>query len=192
MSIRRFAGMALLLAGLVVAALPSAPAAAEIGVRLETSMGDITLRLDERNAPMTVGNFVEYVRAGFYDGLIFHRVIPNFMIQGGGLTPEMKEKKGRAPIKNEGGNGLKNVKYSIAMARTSEPHSASSQFFINVKDNDFLDHKGPHVWGYAVFGKVIRGQDVVDRIARVATEKKGHYDDVPVEPVIIRKATITQ
>jgi Peptidyl-prolyl cis-trans isomerase (rotamase) - cyclophilin family len=151
-------------------------------VKLETSLGDIFVRLDARKAPISTANFVQYVKSGFYDGTVFHRVIKNFMIQGGGLTADMKQKTPRASIRNEADNGLKNKKYTIAMARTGEPHSASSQFFINVKDNDFLDFKSQTTqgWGYAVFGKVIKGQEVVDKIAAVQTGKKGYYGDVPM------------
>ena len=163
-------------------------------VKLETSLGDIVLRLDARKAPITVANFIQYVKSGHYDGTIFHRVIKNFMIQGGGMTPELKEKRTVAPIRNEADNGLRNLKYSIAMARTSDPHSASSQFFINTKDNDFLDFKvkTPEGWGYAVFGKVIQGQNVVDKIAQVSTGRKGHHEDVPITPVIIKKALVME
>lgn len=163
-------------------------------VVLHTTMGDITLELAADKAPETVENFLKYVKAGFYDGTVFHRVINGFMIQGGGLTAEMQEKPCRGPIKNEADNGLKNESYTIAMARTGEPHSATAQFFINVKDNDFLNHTGknPRGWGYAVFGKVIKGQDVVDKIKAVATGSKGIYDDVPVEPVTITKAEVRE
>lgn len=161
-------------------------------VKLETNMGDIVVRLDAAKAPETVANFLKYVKEGHYDGTIFHRVINNFMIQGGGMTADMKEKPAGKPIKNEAANGLKNTKYTIAMARTSDPHSATAQFFINVKDNDFLDHKAPsgQGWGYAVFGKVIKGQDVVDKIKGVPTGNRGMHQDVPREPVIIKKASI--
>lgn len=170
----------------------AAPAPASPAVKLETSKGDIVIRLDTARAPATVANFLAYVEAGHYDGTIFHRVIPNFMIQGGGFTPDMQDKATRAPIKNEANNGLKNKKYTVAMARTSEPHSATAQFFINTKDNDFLDYSAPtrQGWGYAVFGKVIRGQQVVDAIAGVATGRRGMHDDVPLEPVIIKKASV--
>ncbi|MBE6441953.1 MAG: peptidyl-prolyl cis-trans isomerase [Desulfovibrio desulfuricans] len=173
----------------------AAAAAPDPAVRLVTGMGDIVVRLDARKAPISTANFVQYVKAGFYDGTVFHRVIKNFMIQGGGLTADLKEQKGgRAPIRNEANNGLKNRKYTIAMARTNEPHSATSQFFINVKDNDFLDFRSqtPQGWGYAVFGKVIQGQDVVDKIAAVTTGKKGYYEDVPVETVVIKKAEMVE
>ncbi len=182
---------AFLLAGM----LCGTPAqAADPTVKLETSMGDIVVRLDARKAPMTVTNFLEYVKAGFYDGTTFHRVIKGFMIQGGGMGPDMKEKPARAPIKNEAANGLKNSKYTIAMARTSEPHSATSQFFINVANNAFLDYKSqtPQGWGYAVFGKVIKGQDVVDKIAGVQTGRRGYHDDVPLDPIFIKRATIME
>ena len=181
-------GGVLALAGQAQAADPD-PA-----VKLETSLGDIVVRLDARKAPISTANFVQYVKSGFYDGTVFHRVIKNFMIQGGGFTPDLKQKSARASIRNEADNGLKNKKYTIAMARTSEPHSASAQFFINTKDNDFLDFKSqtPQGWGYAVFGKVIKGQEVVDKIAAVQTGKKGYYDDVPMESVIIKKAVIVE
>ncbi|MBQ9453955.1 MAG: peptidyl-prolyl cis-trans isomerase [Desulfovibrio sp.] len=164
-------------------------------VKLTTNMGEIVVRLDARKAPISTANFVQYVKAGFYDGTVFHRVIKNFMIQGGGLTAELKpQKSARAPIRNEADNGLRNKKYTIAMARTNEPHSATSQFFINVKDNDFLDFKSqtPQGWGYAVFGKVIKGQNVVDAIAAVQTGKKSYYEDVPVETIVIKKAEMVE
>ncbi|MBQ9407356.1 MAG: peptidyl-prolyl cis-trans isomerase [Desulfovibrio sp.] len=178
-----------------VFAQPAAAAGADPVVKLTTSMGDIVLRLNARKAPISTENFVRYVKSGFYNGTVFHRVIRDFMIQGGGLTPELHEQKGAQPaIRNEAHNGLKNKKYTIAMARTSDPHSATSQFFINVKDNDFLDFKSqtPQGWGYAVFGKVIRGQDVVDRIAGVSTGKKGYHEDVPTESVVITKAEMLE
>lgn len=185
-------------AALVLVALCAAPAfAAPIAnpaVKLETSMGDIILRLDATKAPISVENFVNYVKAGHYDGTIFHRVIPNFMVQGGGMTPDMKEKASGKPIKNEAANGLKNQKYTVAMARTSDPNSATAQFFINTQDNPFLDYKSPtpQGWGYAVFGKVLKGQEIVDKIKAVATGKRGMHDDVPREAVIIKKATIIE
>jgi peptidyl-prolyl cis-trans isomerase B (cyclophilin B) len=159
-------------------------------VKLHTSMGDITLALDAENAPATVENFMQYVRDGHYDNTVFHRVIDGFMIQGGGMEAGMKQKATRAPVANEAGNGLKNAKYSVAMARTSDPHSATAQFFINVADNAFLDHKGPSPqgWGYCVFGKVVEGTDVVDRIKSVATGTSGFHQDVPREDVVILKA----
>ncbi|WP_274584229.1 peptidylprolyl isomerase [Neisseria leonii] len=161
-------------------------------IKLHTSKGVITLELDHEKAPQTAANFEQYVKDGFYDGVIFHRVIKNFMIQGGGMTPDMNEKTTREPIQNEAQNGLKNDKYTIAMARTMAPHSASAQFFINTKDNDFLNHTSPsmHGWGYAVFGKVTDGFDVVDAIEQVQTGRRGMHDDVPVEAVIIEKAEL--
>ena len=161
-------------------------------IKLTTNKGVITLELDHEKAPITAANFEQYVKDGFYDGVIFHRVIKGFMIQGGGMTPDMGEKTTRDSIQNEAQNGLKNDKYPIAMARTQAPHSASAQFFINTKDNDFLNHTSPslHGWGYAVFGKVTDGFDVVDAIENVATKRHGYHDDVPVEPVIIEKAEI--
>lgn len=161
-------------------------------VKLDTSMGEIVIRLDRAKAPITVENFLAYVKAGHYDGTIFHRVINNFMIQGGGMTPDMEEKKTNKPIKNEASNGLKNKRYTVAMARTPDPHSATAQFFINVKDNDFLDFKAAEGdgWGYAVFGRVIKGQNVVDKIRDVPTGNRGHHANVPLDPVIIKKASI--
>lgn len=161
-------------------------------VKLETTMGDIVIELDEEKAPISAKNFIQYVEDGFYDGTIFHRIINNFMIQGGGFELNMKEKPGRAPITNEADNGLTNDKYTVAMARTPDPHSASSQFFINVKDNAFLNHtrKTPDGWGYCVFGKVVEGQDVVDKIKAVPTKTRGFHENVPTMPVMINKATI--
>lgn len=161
-------------------------------IRFTTNKGVIDIELDHEHAPKSSANFEQYVRDGFYDGTIFHRVIKGFMIQGGGFEQGMKEKATRAPIENEAANGLKNNKYTIAMARTSAPHSASSQFFINVVDNDFLNHTAPNPqgWGYAVFGKVTAGQNVVDEIARVPTSTHGFYGDVPVDDIVIEKAEI--
>ncbi len=152
--------------------------------------GVITLELDQDKAPDSVANFLSYVKKGHYDNTIFHRVIPGFMVQGGGFEPGMKQKDTDAPIQNEAKNGLKNDKYTVAMARTGDPHSASSQFFINVADNGFLNHTAPSAqgWGYAVFGKVVKGQDVVDKIKAVATGNKGGYGDVPKDDVVIEKA----
>ena len=163
-------------------------------VRLETSMGDIVIDLDAAKAPKTVENFLRYVNEGHYDGTIFHRVIDGFMIQGGGMTADMKEKPTRAPIANEADNGLKNEAYSVAMARTMDPHSATAQFFINVKKNDFLNHtaKTPRGWGYAVFAKVVKGHGVVNQIKGVATGRQGMHDDVPKEPVTILKAEVVE
>jgi cyclophilin family peptidyl-prolyl cis-trans isomerase len=161
-------------------------------VRLETDKGDIVLELDQRSAPRTVENFLSYVNAGFFDGTIFHRVIKRFMIQGGGLTEDMETKPTNSPIPNEADNGLKNVRGSIAMARTQDPHSATSQFFINTVDNAFLDHKGKSVqgWGYCVFGKVIEGLDVVDAIENLPTTARAGHSDVPADPVFIKRATL--
>jgi peptidyl-prolyl cis-trans isomerase B (cyclophilin B) len=152
--------------------------------------GVITLELDQDKAPNTVANFLSYVAKGHYDNTIFHRVIPGFMVQGGGMEPGMGEKKGDKPIDNEANNGLKNLNYTVAMARTGEPHSATAQFFINVADNTFLNHTAPSQqgWGYAVFGKVISGTEVVDKIKAVKTGRKGYHDDVPLEDVVIEKA----
>jgi peptidyl-prolyl cis-trans isomerase B (cyclophilin B) len=163
-------------------------------VKLETSMGDITLELYPDKAPATVANFLEYVKAGFYDGTIFHRVINGFMIQGGGLDAQMNKKATRAPIKNEANNGLTNDAYTIAMARTGDPDSATAQFFINVAKNTSLNHTGPtpRGWGYAVFGKVIKGQDIVDKIKAVSTTTQGMYENVPSTPVTINKATVVK
>ncbi len=158
-------------------------------VVMETSMGNIEIELDGEKAPETTKNFLQYVDDKFYDGTIFHRVIPNFMIQGGGMTEKMDEKKTRAPIKNEGTNGLSNKKGTIAMARTMDPNSATAQFFINVVDNAGLDHtspSSPRTWGYAVFGKVTNGMDVVEKIRVVPTGSHGMHDDVPVKPVVIK------
>jgi peptidyl-prolyl cis-trans isomerase B (cyclophilin B) len=152
--------------------------------------GTITLELDQEKAPNTVANFLSYVNKGHYNNTIFHRVIPGFMVQGGGMEPGMKEKKGDQPINNEANNGLKNQNYTVAMARTGDPHSATAQFFINVADNGFLNHTAPSQqgWGYAVFGKVVSGTEVVDKIKAVKTSRKGYHDDVPVEDVVIEKA----
>ncbi len=161
-------------------------------VKLETSMGDIVLELNAEKAPKSVSNFLQYVNAGHYDGTIFHRVIDGFMIQGGGMTADMTEKQTGQPVENEADNGLKNEAYSVAMARTMDPHSATAQFFINVKNNDFLNHsaKNAQGWGYAVFGKVVKGHGVVNKIKKVATGRKGMHDDAPVEPVSIIKAEV--
>jgi peptidyl-prolyl cis-trans isomerase B (cyclophilin B) len=163
-------------------------------VKLQTSMGDIVLELNQEKAPATVANFLQYVKDGYYDGTIFHRVINGFMIQGGGMDAQMNQKPTRGPIKNEADNGLTNAPYTIAMARTAVPDSATAQFFINVVDNKNLNHTGknPAGWGYAVFGKVVQGQDVVDKIKAVATTSKGFHQDVPVEPVTIIKATVVE
>jgi peptidyl-prolyl cis-trans isomerase B (cyclophilin B) len=159
-------------------------------VRLTTSMGAITLELDEQKAPESVANFLKYLDAGHYDGTIFHRVIDGFMLQGGGFTKDMKQKPTNPPVKNESKNGLKNDNYTVAMARTGVRDSATSQFFINVKDNDFLNYSGesPQGWGYAVFGRVVEGQDVVDKIRKVRTGNAGGHQNVPLDAVVIEKA----
>jgi len=177
-----------LIAGLTLACTQLALAQ---NVKIATSMGDIVLQLDAAKAPKSVDNFVQYVKAGHYNGTVFHRVIDGFMIQGGGMTPDMKEKPTRAPIPLESRNGLSNVRGTVAMARTNVPDSATAQFFINVKDNAFLDAaRSPDGNGYAVFGKVIQGMDVVDKIRKVETGQKPPHGDVPVQPILIKQATI--
>ncbi len=170
---------------------PEKKAAGNPVVVIETSKGAIEVELWPDKAPITVENFLKYVDEGFYDGTIFHRVIDGFMIQGGGFTADMTQKPTRAPIQNEADNGLRNEPYTLAMARTSDPHSATAQFFINVNDNGFLNHteKSPRGWGYAVFGKVTAGQEVVDAIKKVATTTRGMMQDVPIEPVVIQKVS---
>ena len=155
-----------------------------------SNYGVITLELDQEKAPKSVANFLSYVNKGHYNNTIFHRVIPGFMVQGGGMEPGMKEKRGDQPIDNEANNGLKNLNYTVAMARTGDPHSATAQFFINVADNAFLNHTAISAqgWGYAVFGKVVAGTDVVDKIKAVKTARRGHHDDVPAEDVVMEKA----
>jgi len=183
-----------LLAGLCI--LPAHAASSTQGktkmVKLHTNHGIITLQLDAEKAPITVKNFLDYVNSGFFSNTVFHRVIPNFMIQGGGFEPGMKQKPTQAPIKNEAANGLKNEQYSIAMARTGDPHSATAQFFINTKNNSFLDYPGQDGWGYCVFGKVVEGKEVVDAIGKVKTGNSGFHQDVPKEDVIITKAEVVQ
>jgi cyclophilin family peptidyl-prolyl cis-trans isomerase len=174
-----------LLSALFLFALAGAARAEPVLVVMKTSKGDVTLELDADKAPDTVRNFLRYVDEGFYDGTVFHRVIKNFMIQGGGFTPDMKQKKTHEPVKNEAKNGLKNLRGTLAMARTSDPHSATAQFFINHKDNDFLDYPGQDGWGYTVFGKVTGGMEVVDAIATVPTGSSGGFRDVPTETVTI-------
>ncbi len=163
-------------------------------VKLITSMGDIVLELDAEKAPASVENFVNYVKNGHYDGLIFHRIIGGFMVQGGGMEPGMSERANLSAIENEADNGLKNDKGTVAMARTNDPHSATSQFFINLSDNDFLNHTGKDTrgWGYAVFGKVVEGIEVVDAMGAVATGNKGGHGDVPLEDVVVIKAEIVE
>ncbi len=179
----------------IVAQAAGQTGAKTVTVRMQTSKGDIVLELDAEKAPETVANFLEYARSGFYDGTIFHRVIPGFMIQGGGFEPGMHQKPTRDPIKNEADNGLKNEAGTIAMARTPDPHSATAQFFINVKDNSFLDFTAPTAqgWGYCVFGRVVEGMDVVHAIEQVATgaHPSGHRD-VPLEDVVIEKVTVEE
>jgi peptidylprolyl isomerase/peptidyl-prolyl cis-trans isomerase B (cyclophilin B) len=171
---------------------PAAGQPANPRVLIETSKGNITVEVFPALAPQSAGNFLNYVKTGFYDGLIFHRVIPGFMIQGGGMAPDMTEKPRNAPIGNEADNGLRNLRGTLAMARTGDPHSASSQFFINVADNRFLDHRGksPEGWGYAVFGQVVDGMDVVDAIVAVPRGNRGPHGDVPVDPVVMRRVAV--
>lgn len=163
-------------------------------VKLQTNQGDILIELEAEKAPKTVESFLTYVKEGFYDGTVFHRVINNFMVQGGGFDADMKQKQTHAPVENEANNGLKNNRYTLAMARTADPHSATAQFFINVADNDFLNFTSPtpNGWGYAVFGKVVEGTEVVDKIKSVKTGNKGFHQDVPTENVIIEKATVVE
>ena len=183
---------ALFLLATLIADAPAAKPAAPVKVKLETNKGAIVLELDAAKAPKTVENFLQYVRDGHYDGTVFHRVIPGFMIQGGGFTADMGQKPTRESIQNEADNGLRNSRGTVAMARTNDPHSASAQFFINLVDNAFLNHTGKTMqgWGYAVFGKVTSGMEVVDAIAKVKTGNQGPYQNVPVEPVVVTKATI--
>ncbi|MBC7940063.1 MAG: peptidyl-prolyl cis-trans isomerase [Chitinophagaceae bacterium] len=161
-------------------------------VQIDTSLGALRVELDDEHAPKSVGNFIDHVEKGHYDGTVFHRVIKGFMVQGGGFEPGMKQKPSGEPIANEASNGLKNKRYTLAMARTNDPHSATAQFFINAADNAFLDFKSesPQGWGYAVFGKVVEGMDVVDKIERMATGRKGFHDDVPVDDVRIERASV--
>ena len=185
-----------LLVGLCVLPAQAASTPATKGkmkmVKLHTNQGVITLQLDAEKAPISVKNFLDYVNSGFYSNTIFHRVIPNFMIQGGGFEPGLQQKPTNAPIKNEAANGLKNDIYTIAMARTGDPHSATAQFFINTKNNGFLDYPGQDGWGYCVFGKVVEGKEVVDAIGKVQTGSSRGYQDVPREDVIITKAEVVQ
>jgi peptidyl-prolyl cis-trans isomerase B (cyclophilin B) len=160
-------------------------------VRIDTSAGTLLVALDDAKAPLSVANFLQYAKAGHYDGTVFHRVIKGFMIQGGGFEPGMKQKSSGSPIRNEANNGLKNKRYTLAMARTSDPHSATAQFFINCTDNSFLDHQAENAqgWGYAVFGQVVTGTEVVTSIEGVRTGRKGSHDDVPVDDVLIQRVT---
>lgn len=193
---RLFMALGLVLAlsapGLAQSAPASPAQAGKTLVKLETTKGDIVIELFKDKAPLSVGSFLANVKSGHYDGTVFHRVINGFMIQGGGFDANMREKPTGPAIKNEADNGLKNALYTVAMARTSNPHSASAQFFINVRDNRFLDHRGKteEGWGYAVFGQVVDGKRVVDEIKGVRTGKVGMFDDVPLQPVIVKKATI--
>lgn len=163
-------------------------------VTIATTVGQMTLELDADNAPKTVENFLAYATSGFYDGTIFHRVINNFMIQGGGFTADMEQKPTQAPVDNEANNGLKNERGTIAMARTQDPHSATAQFFINVQDNDFLNHTGENLqgWGYTVFGKLTQGEEVLDKIRNVQTGSQGGHQDVPTDPIIIESISVTE
>ena len=185
-----------LAAAALVASAAMALAATNTAVvaTLDTSLGSIELELDAAKAPLTVTNFVQYAKCGHYDGTVFHRVIDGFMIQGGGFTPDMEQKAAKKPIRNEATNGLKNLRGTVAMARTMVVDSATSQFFINLKDNGFLDHRAPHpqAFGYAVFGRVTKGMDVVDRIAKVKTGSRGFHRDVPVDPVVIKRVTVKE
>lgn len=171
---------------------PAGAASKNPTVLMETSLGNVTIELFQKDAPITVKNFLSYVRDGFYNGTIFHRVIPGFMVQGGGFTPGMEEKTTRAPIRNEAANGLKNDRGTVAMARTANPDSASAQFFINVVDNQGLNRPLPDGHGYAVFGKVVKGMDVVDAIAAVKTGTKGPFRDVPLKPVVIKSVKLVK
>lgn len=175
-----------------VATAPAVDAPANPRVRIETGKGAITVEIFPAQAPKSAENFLAYASKGFYDGTVFHRVIPGFMIQGGGMTPDMAQKPNDAPIPNEADNGLRNLRGTLAMARTGDPHSATSQFFINVADNAFLDHRGKSAqgWGYAVFGQVVEGMDVVDAIVAVPRGRRGPHDDVPVEPVVMQRVSV--
>ncbi|MBF6058436.1 MULTISPECIES: peptidylprolyl isomerase [Thiomicrorhabdus] len=163
-------------------------------VIISTTMGDITVQLDDEKAPIGAENFIHYVMEGFYNGTLFHRIIPNFMVQGGGMLPGMEDKPSGEPIENEADNGLKNIRGSLSYARTMDPHSATTQFFINLKDNSFLDHSGKNMqgWGYAVFGQVVDGMDVVDAMAQVETTNRRGHQDVPVEDILITKTTLIE
>ncbi len=179
----------LCMSGIAAVAGAAGPAKTQV-VLMKTSLGDVKIQLDPQKSPITVKNFLEYVKSGFYSGTIFHRVIPGFMVQGGGFTVDMQEKRTRAPIKNEAGNGLKNDRGTIAMARMPNPDSATAQFFINVVNNDGLNRPSPDGFGYAVFGKVIAGMDVVDKIAGVKTTMRMGMQDVPETPVVIKSVTL--
>ncbi len=161
-------------------------------VQFETTLGNLVIELDDQKAPATAKNFADYASSGFYDGTIFHRIIPGFVVQGGGMLPGLQQKKGNEPIRNEATNGLKNLRGTLSMARTNDPHSATSQFFINLVDNVALDHRAPMGagWGYAVFGKIVEGMDVVDQMAKVATGSRGMHDDVPKDDIVVLKASV--
>ncbi|EON12099.1 MULTISPECIES: peptidylprolyl isomerase [Pandoraea] len=189
---RALLGSVIAAAALSGTSLSAFAQSAQPQVQFKTSAGNFVVELNPKAAPKTVENFLQYVNSGFYNGTIFHRVMNNFMIQGGGFTPEMNEKTTRAPIPSESQNGLKNVKGAIAMARTSNPNSATAQFFINVKDNASLDYPSPDGYGYTVFGKVVSGMDTVEKIKGVATTRKGMYDDVPAKPVVIESASVVK
>ncbi|VVE87940.1 peptidylprolyl isomerase [Pandoraea bronchicola] len=189
---RTLLGSVMAAAALTGTSLCAVAQTAQPQVQFKTSAGNFVVELNPKAAPKTVENFLQYVNSGFYNGTIFHRVIGNFMIQGGGFTPEMNEKSTRAPIPSESQNGLKNVTGAIAMARTSNPNSATAQFFINVKDNASLDYPSPDGYGYTVFGKVVSGMDTVEKIKRVATTRKGMYQDVPATPVVIESASVVK
>ncbi|SDI51687.1 peptidyl-prolyl cis-trans isomerase A (cyclophilin A) [Variovorax sp. OV700] len=188
----RFSRRAVLVLASALAFAGAAHAEAGPRVKLDTSAGDILIELDQAKAPKTVENFLQYVKDKHYDGTVFHRVIDGFMIQGGGFTPEMQQKPTRAPIALEASNGLKNDRYTIAMARTGNPNSATSQFFINVKNNDSLNAPNPDGYGYTVFGRVVSGTDVVDKIRAVQTGNKGGMQNVPLEPIVIKSATLAK
>jgi cyclophilin family peptidyl-prolyl cis-trans isomerase len=189
---RLFRTLSGMLTGLAMLMLPFSAAADTPKVELKTSMGDIVVELYPEKAPKTVANFLDYVKSGHYGGTIFHRVINGFMIQGGGFEPGMKQKPTKAPVENEAKNGLKNEPYTIAMARTAAPHSATAQFFINVNNNASLNYPGHDGWGYTVFGKVVQGQEVVNRIKAVPTGNAGMHQDVPLKPVVIESASIVK
>ena len=182
----------MLAVGLAAVVMGASAGTNTVEATIETSLGTIELELDAAKAPLSVTNFMTYAKAGHYDGTVFHRVIDGFMVQGGGFTADMQQKETRAPIRNEAANGLKNKRGTIAMARTQVVDSATSQFFINLKDNGFLDYRGPHpqMFGYAVFGHVTKGMDVVDKIAKVQTGNRGFHQNVPVEPVVIKKVSV--
>jgi peptidyl-prolyl cis-trans isomerase A (cyclophilin A)/peptidyl-prolyl cis-trans isomerase B (cyclophilin B) len=191
MSFTRRAFVSLIAFATLIGTVSTSHAAGTPQVTLKTNMGNIVIELYHDKAPKSVANFLEYVKSGHYNGTVFHRVISNFMIQGGGFDVSLKQKPTNAPIENEARNGLKNETYSVAMARTSNPNSATAQFFINVNNNDFLNYPGQDGWGYAVFGKVVKGMDVVDKIKNVETTTIGMYQNVPAKPVVIESASLS-